>query len=152
MGRIFRTVRGFEQIRLLEESLSPSLEDYLEMIFRKTNSEEDLRLGDLADLLHVSAASATKNVQRLANLGFVSYEPYGKIKLTDLGKKTGEVLLARHETIERFFRVLGVGEIGFEETEMIEHYLSEATVKKLNILTAFLEKQNDEWQEFSENQ
>ena len=37
MGRIFRTVRGFEQIRLLEESLSPSLEDYLEMIFRKTN-------------------------------------------------------------------------------------------------------------------
>ena len=69
-----------------------------------------------------------------------------------MGKKTGEVLLARHETIERFFRVLGVGEIGFEETEMIEHYLSEATVKKLNILTAFLEKQNDEWQEFSENQ
>ena len=65
MGRIFRTVRGFEQIRLSEESLSPSLEDYLEMIFRKTNSEDDLRLSDLADQLHVSAASATKNVQRL---------------------------------------------------------------------------------------
>ena len=85
-------------------------------------------------------------------LGFVSYEPYGKIRLTDLGIKTGEVLLTRHETLEKFFKTLGAGDVGFEETEMIEHYLSEATVKKLRILTAFLEKQSADWQRFSENQ
>ncbi|HHY19929.1 MAG TPA: DtxR family transcriptional regulator [Firmicutes bacterium] len=149
MNQTFRTFRGFEQLRLLEESLSPSLEDYLEMIFRKTRYEETMRNTDLAEELNVSVASATKNVQRLSCLGFIIYEPYGKLKLTKLGEATGQFLYNRHEIIERFFQVLGSLESGFVETEMIEHYLSQSTVERLELLTHFLEKYHQEWINFS---
>ena len=57
------------------------------MIYRRTRSGELLKPADLAKELSVSPSAITKNVQRLACLGFVTYEPYGKIQLTDLGAK-----------------------------------------------------------------
>lgn len=148
MGKRFRTFRGFEIIRSGSDQLSASLEDYLEMIYRKTRSGKPLRTTDLAEELNVSASAITKNVQRLALLGFLSYEPYGKVELTELGEKTGEFLYKRHETIEKFFQSLGCNERGFLETEMIEHYLSQSTVKKLAKLTEFLLDHKEIWQEY----
>lgn len=149
MRKIFKTFRGFERERLLDDVLSPSLEDYLEMIYRKTRDVEVLRSTDLADELNVSAASITKNIQRLSCLGFLSYEPYGKITLTKLGEVTGEFLYSRHDVIEKFFYVLGAKETGFIETEMIEHYLSSSTVRKIAVLTEFLNKHQNEWEMYA---
>ncbi len=148
VGKRFKTFRGFETARSCKGKLSASLEDYLEMIYRRTRSGELLKPADLAKELSVSPSAITKNVQRLACLGFVTYEPYGKIQLTDLGAKTGEFLIQRHEIIEEFFAVLGSGEIGFLETEMIEHYLSPATVERLEQLTAFLRHHHRLWREY----
>ncbi len=150
MNRKFRTFRCFEQLRHLEERLSASLEDYLEMIYRKTRSQETLRTTELAVELNISGASVTKNVQRLSCLGFIIYEPYGQIKLTPLGEATGEFLYTRHETIEKFFWILGSNDTGFIETEMIEHYLSQNTVKRLELLTAFLLRYQKEWECFTQ--
>ncbi|MDD2432033.1 MAG: metal-dependent transcriptional regulator [Bacillota bacterium] len=151
MSKKFRTFRGFEIIRSENDQLSASLEDYLEMIYRKTKSEKFMRMTDLADELNVSASAITKNVQRLACLGFVNYEPYGKVELTEMGKHTGEFLYNRHITIERFFQTLGCKDKGFVETEMIEHYLSRSTVSKLEKLTKFLIVYQDIWQEYLTN-
>ncbi len=146
MSKKFRTFRCFEQLRHLEERLSASLEDYLEMIYRKTRSQETLRTTELATELNISGASVTKNVQRLSCLGFISYEPYGQIKLTPLGEATGAFLYTRHETIEKFFQILGSDDTGFIETEMIEHYLSQSTVRRLELITAFLQRYHKEWE------
>jgi Mn-dependent DtxR family transcriptional regulator len=41
-------------------------------------------------------------VQKLTEAGFLKYEKYGIIFLTDQGREIGEFLLKRHNIIEKF--------------------------------------------------
>jgi len=56
--------------------------------------------------------------------------------------KLGAYLLHRHESIEEFLKIIGVTEGLLEETEKIEHNISEETMLRIRILVNFmLEKQ-----------
>jgi Mn-dependent DtxR family transcriptional regulator len=119
-----------EYMKKEENSLTASMEDYLEMIYRLSQSSGFTRMHDLSEALNVQPPSATKMVQRLAELDLIKYEKYGVILLNESGKKLGEALLKRHYIIENFFRILGIPEKKIlEETEKVEHTLSSETVK-----------------------
>lgn len=136
-GREFYTHRGY-QMRRDNMLLTPSMEDYLEMIYRNCLKTGYIRINHLADQLNVQAPSATKIVQKLAKTELLIYEKYGIIQLTDKGKKVGSYLLNRHKTIETFLRIIGVKDNSLlNETEMIEHYLSVDTVKNIEVLNEF---------------
>jgi Mn-dependent DtxR family transcriptional regulator len=134
----FYTVRGYALRHQKGAFLTPSMEDYLEMIYRLAKDKGYTRVSDLAGALHVQSPSASRMVQKLAELGFVRYERYGVIELTGQGHAAGAYLLRRHRIIEQFLKLIGVSEGILEETEKIEHNISEETLERINILVEFL--------------
>jgi len=142
----FYTIRGYERLRQEDKSVTPTMEDYLEMIYRLSKDRGFTRIGDLAGALHVQPPSASKMVQKLAEASFLNYEKYGVIELTGQGRELWEYLVKRHETIERFLRFIGATRSVLEETEKIEHNLSTETVKQIMLLVQFMEE-NQQWME-----
>ncbi len=134
----FYTVRGYELLKQAENVLTPSMEDYLEMAYRLSLCKGFARISDLAEALNVQPPSATKMIQKLADMGFFKYEKYGVIKFTGLGSETGCYLLKRHETIEKFLNLIGVRKYLLEDTEKIEHNISAETYSQISLLTKFL--------------
>lgn len=133
----FRTVRGYQLLEQNKRSMTPAMEDYLEMICRNSLQEGFLRINKLAELLNVKASSASKMVQKLGEMGLLNYEKYGIIILSDAGKELGKFLLERHRIIEEFLRLLGCGEDVLLQTELIEHNINASTVENLKILNDF---------------
>ena len=136
----FHTVRGYQLLGQKNKLLTPAMEDYLEMIYRNGLKEDFLRINALAEMLNVQASSATKMVQKLAQLGLIDYKKYGIILLTDGGKKIGKFLLDRHKIIETFLSFLGVSENILVETELIEHNISKGTLEKIDLVNKFFQE------------
>ncbi|MCB2289221.1 metal-dependent transcriptional regulator [Clostridium sp. CS001] len=139
----FHTVRGYELQRYDKNLLTPALEDYLEMIYRNSLNEDYIRINILAQMLNVKDSSASKMVKKLGELGFVNYVRYGIVTLTDEGKKIGEYLLKRHNIIESFLSFMGGKEDVLIQTELIEHIITEGTVKNMEILHDFFRNNID---------
>ncbi|MBS3976764.1 MAG: DtxR family transcriptional regulator [Syntrophomonadaceae bacterium] len=141
----FYTVRRYALQQQEDGGLTPSMEDYLEMACRLSQGKGFVRVGDLAASLNVQPPSATKMLQKMAELGYANYEKYGVVNLTKTGASLGADLLWRHEAVARFLQILGVTEGLLEETEKIEHSLSCGTVERMIFLVEFL-KDNQEWE------
>lgn len=129
-----------EYMKKEEDNLTASMEDYLEMIFRLSEKTGFTRIHDVAEALNVQPPSATKMVQKLSEMKLIDYERYGIIILTDDGKVLGRFLLNRHITIEGFLRILGVSENILEETEKIEHTISNKTLGYFEDFIKFIQE------------
>lgn len=145
----FRTFRGYQLISQKEGQLTPAMEDYLEMIFRLCTKDGYTRVGRLSDLLHVKPSSASKMMTKLAEMGYLKYDRYEIILLTDAGRSAGKYLLDRHNTVEQFLLLVGSCD-SLEETELIEHSLSEKTVSCLGTLLDFFESDTQSKNHFAE--
>jgi len=133
-----------EYMKKEDNSLTASMEDYLEMIYRLCLNTGFTRIHELSDALNVQPPSATKMVQKLAELKLLKYEKYGILVLEDEGKVLGEQLLNRHNMIENFLRILNVSESNvLEETEKIEHTISPETANCFQDFVQFV-KDNPE--------
>jgi Mn-dependent DtxR family transcriptional regulator len=145
----FHTVRGYQLLAQENKLLTPAMEDYLEMIYRRIGWDEGyMRINTLSELLNVKPSSATKMVQKLAELGLVDYKKYGIIFLTENGKKYGKFLLERHNIIENFLKKIGISDNLLVETELIEHNISVNTLKSIDMLTKFIELHPEFVEEF----
>lgn len=133
----FHTVRGYEILNKSQNSLSPSMEDYLEMIYRHCLTEGYIRINILAKQLNVKASSASKVAQKLSGMNYIKYAKYGIIQLTEKGQNIGEFLLVRHNAVEKFLDNLGVKSNLLVETELIEHHLSMETLERIEIFNDF---------------
>ncbi|MDF2617162.1 MAG: iron (metal) dependent repressor, DtxR family [Sedimentibacter sp.] len=132
----YYTLRGYKIKN--EEVLSSSMEDYIEMIYRISLSSEEVRVNDLSVALNVQPPSTTKMIKRLSNGGYVYYEKYGLIKLTDKGNDIGDYLLKRHKTIYEFLKIIGIEKDLLEQTEKLEHAINESTLNRIKELNVFL--------------
>jgi len=120
---------------------SQSAEDYLERIQELIQEKGYARMVDIASSLSVRQASVTSMVQKLGDLGFVNYVKYRGLVLTEKGRSVAVKIQRRHETLTRFFSVLGLdAQTQAEDIEGIEHHLSPDTVESLADLAEFLEQ------------
>src|SRR6056297_3134058 len=103
--------------------LTPSLEDYLEEIYRFSNELGFIRITDIANKLDVSLPSVNKAVKTLSEMGYLQYIPYKNIDLTEKGAVMGKFLVARNKTLQQFLEVIGSNCNKEAEAEAIEHYL-----------------------------
>ena len=80
--------------------------------------------------------------QRLEESGYLDYEKYRGIRLTDDGIKIVKSIHNGHEILAQFFRMIGVDEeIANNDAEGIEHHLHHETLKKLEeFMTAMKSK------------
>ena len=99
------------------------------------------RVVDIASSLKVKQASVTSMVQKLAEQGYLNYEKYRGLILTDKGRTVARRIQERHATLSRFFSLLGLdAETQQADIEGIEHHLSPDTVACLADLAEFFEK------------
>jgi len=121
---------------------SQSAEDYLERIHALIEQKGYARVVDIASSLRVKQASVTSMVQRLAETGYLKYEKYRGLILTDQGREVARRIQNRHETLSRFFSLFGLdAESQRQDIEGIEHHLSPDTVEILSDLARFFERQ-----------
>lgn len=118
--------------------LSPSLEDYLEEIYRFSLSLDSVRVTDISNRLKVALPSVTKALYKLRDQNYVKYERYGEIQLTDKGKEYGLYLVSRNQLLQEFLDLI-CSKCNFAaEAEAMEHYLSTATIDAIKTLVEFM--------------
>ena len=128
---------------------SQSAEDYLERIHELIQEKGYARVVDIASSLQVKQASVTSMVQKLGELGYINYEKYRGLILTDKGREVALNIQKRHETLSRFFSLLGLDpKTQQADIEGIEHHLTPETVECLADLAQYFEDRPEVLKEF----
>src|SRR5438552_956181 len=131
---------------------SQTAEDYLERIHELIEEKGYARVVDIASSLDVKQASVTSMVQKLGDLGYLNYEKYRGLILTDKGRAVARLIQKRHETLSRFFSLFGLdAQTQQRDIEGIEHHLSPATVEVLADLAKFFEKSPEMLKAFTQS-
>jgi len=119
---------------------SQSAEDYLERIHELIQEKGYARVVDIASSLQVTQASVTSMVQKLGELGYLNYQKYRGLVLTDKGLAVAAAIQERHAILSRFFSLFGLDpDTQSRDIEGIEHHLSPDTLQILVDLAAFFE-------------
>ena len=120
---------------------SQSAEDYLERIHELIESKGTAHVADIAQSLGVGQPSVTSMVQKLADEGYLHYEKYRALTLTEAGRSVAERIHDRHNVLADFFTLFDLDdETQARDIEGIEHHLSVDTLNTLADLTIFLKK------------
>ena len=138
-GSGFYTLKGYSLNE--NEKLTPSMEDYLEMICRILQKNEVVRIRELAENLHVKPSSASKMVNNLKEAGYIEFKKYGYIAITQKGLETGNYLLHRHRVLHDFLCLLNHTKDELEQVEKIEHFINKITIDNLERLTEWMRSQ-----------
>jgi Mn-dependent DtxR family transcriptional regulator len=129
---------------------TPSQEDYLEAIWVLTEEKGYARVTDLSERLQISPASASKMIRRLNDAGLLTYERYRGFNFTPRGRRTGRLLYARHQILERLLTHLELGppdEI-HRIVEGIEHHFDVRSMGQLDRLVKHIEAHPEWWNMF----
>lgn len=119
---------------------SPAMEDYLEQIHNLIEAKGYARVVDIAGNLGVSQASVTNMIQRLDAEGYVVYERYRGVTLTEAGREIGRAIARRHEVLTRLLAGFGLDpQTVHEDVEGMEHHISRQTLEVLTLLMEELE-------------
>ena len=117
---------------------SPAVEDYLEQIHNLIEGKGYARVVDIAQNLGISQASVTNMIQKLDAEGYLIYERYRGVVLTDEGRKIGQEIARRHEVLTRLLATFGLDtETVYKDVEGMEHHISRQTWE---VLTALMEE------------
>lgn len=133
-------------------SLTPSEEDYIEMIYRLSLNEDKIKLKEISNSLNIKPPSVTKMIKKLESKNLLIYRKYDYIQLTDIGEIVGKRLFDRHNVVYSFLETIGLREYIHEETEKIEHTISIETLLRIDELINFFEENESLLKKFREYQ
>jgi DtxR family transcriptional regulator, Mn-dependent transcriptional regulator len=110
----------------MPEQPSRAVQDYLKTIHNLGGSDHTVKAADIADRLDVRAPSVTGMLKRLADAGWIDYEPGAGACLTRQGVTEARRVIRRHRLVELFLmRVLGLDWSEVDaEAEALEHAIS----------------------------
>ena len=114
--------------------LTHAIEDYLKFIFKLQASGEKVTTSAIAERMHVSAASVTSMIKKLAEANLLTHTPYHGVDLTPGGKKIALEIIRHHRLLELYL----ADTLGFswdtvdKEAERLEHVISEEFEAKID--------------------
>jgi len=115
------------------------MEDYLEVISELVELKGYATTLDISRYLNVSAPSVTKMLQRLDDGGYLEYEKYRGINLTQKGNQIADTIRQKHGILLEFFEILGIGsDTANRDAEGLEHHINPKTIKQLRKFITFL--------------
>lgn len=125
----------------LTDTLTASLEDYLEAIFHIIAEKQAVRPKDIAKRLKVSNSSVTGALRSLADKELINYAPYDVISLTPTGKIAAKDVIRRHEVLSDFFvKVLAVEEADADKAAcQMEHSIPKIILERFIQFAEFIE-------------
>lgn len=117
-----------------------AVEDYLEQIHNLIEQKGYARVVDIAANLSISQASVTAMIQKLDAEGFLVYERYRGVILTDHGRAIGKAIAHRHDVLTRLLASFGLDpETVHRDVEGMEHHISRQTLQALTLILEELE-------------
>lgn len=125
----FYTLNGYRTKN--KNELTESMEDYIEMMYRILMQKNTITISSLSSALNVKPSSVSKMCNRLKEHELIVFEKYGTIFLTNNGKLIGSYLLWRHNTLEKFLRIINQEDFHLEQVEKMEHFIDEVTLLHL---------------------
>jgi DtxR family transcriptional regulator, manganese transport regulator len=142
-----RNINRLESIRhahnVKKEECTDRMEDYLEVIYELIKQKSYATPTDISESLNVSSPSVTKMVQRLYEQGYLNYEKYRGISLTQQGTSVAINIHNRHSLLTEFLIMIGVDkDIANMDAEGIEHHVHPETLKKLEEFVRVVKKKN----------
>ncbi|GIO55395.1 transcriptional regulator MntR [Paenibacillus cellulositrophicus] len=127
---------------------TPSMEDYLERIYKLIDEKGYARVSDIAEGLEVHPSSVTKMIQKLDKDEYLIYEKYRGLVLTSKGKKMGKRLVDRHQLLEEFLTMIGVQQENiYGDVEGIEHHLSWDSITRIETLVEYFRRDGQRLEE-----
>ncbi len=118
--------------RIVRGSRTDRMEDYLEVVYELVQQKGYATTIDISDYLNVSSPSVTSMMKKLDEKGFLRYEKYRGMRLTEKGIEVAKAIHKKHGILAEFFKMIGVqDDIANEDAEGIEHHLHPETLKKL---------------------
>ena len=120
-------------VKEMSVQLSPTMENYLEVIRKLSQEGEVVRVKTLARELKVKMPSVSEALKVLRNDGLIAHEKYGYVELTARGSKVAEEIFSRHQVLFAFLtKVLGIDPAtANEDACKMEHVISSTTLSKL---------------------
>ncbi|WP_229116530.1 metal-dependent transcriptional regulator [Parenemella sanctibonifatiensis] len=120
---------------MTEPAVSRMVEDYLTLIWKAyawPGGEPSTT--DLAVQLGVTPSTVSANLKKLARDGYLDYEPYGKITLTEPGRRIAVRVVRRHRLIEAYLvAALGLGwDEVHDEADRLEHAVSDLVLDRMD--------------------
>jgi DtxR family Mn-dependent transcriptional regulator len=123
----------------LRGSVSGRAEDYLKVIYEIIQQKGYVRTKDISKELNVQQPTVVEMMKKLHNRGFVVYEKYGGISLTPQGKDVVEVVKKRHDTFQKFLKLISVPEdIASRDADVLEHLLHPETILQFQRFVDFI--------------
>lgn len=120
------------------QKITRSVEDYLEVMYSLEKEKGTIRVKDVAQSLGVKPPSVVEAVKKLSQMGMVSYERYGTIKLKDEGLRIAEIVSCRHQLLKDFLILLGVdGAVAENDACSMEHVMDVSTLNKFKKFVEF---------------
>ena len=137
--------------KTVKKESSTTREDYLEIISELVELKGYATTLDISRYMNVSPPSVTKMLQKLDEKGYLEYEKYHGINLTEKGKRLADTIRQKHGILLDFFEILRVGkDIADQDVEGIEHHLNPKTIKQLRKFITFLKSNPKIVNEFNE--
>ena len=91
------------------QKVTTSIEDYIEAIYEITRDREGARVKEIAEKLGVTYPSISGILKKLVEMGLVTHERYGNVRLTAKGEKLGRDIAERHRILFDFMhRILEI--------------------------------------------
>src|SRR2546422_11239516 len=82
--------------------LTPSVEDYLKVIYHLSNQGGFAATSDIAAMLEVAPPSVSGMVKRLSETGLIEHVPYRGVQLTAQGRRAALRMIRRHRLLELY--------------------------------------------------
>jgi len=125
--------------KTIKKESTATREDYLEIISELVDLKGYATTLDISRYMNVSPPSVTGMLQKLDEGGYLEWEKYHGINLTEKGKQTANTIRQKHGLLLDFFEILGVGiDIANQDIEGIEHHLNPKTIRQLRKFVTFL--------------
>ena len=114
-------------------NLTKTQEDYLKTIYLLKQEKQKARVTDIANKLNKAKATVNYTIGNLKNLGYINYETYGEISLTEKGEKCAKKILEAYDIVYLFLN--GILQIDSKNAEVeaskIKATIDDTTLNKL---------------------
>ena len=120
-------------------TLTDAIQDYLKEIYKLQGEGDRVAVTALAREQHVSPASASAMVKKLAALDLVEHTPYRGVRLTAAGEQVAIEVIRHHRLVELYLaETLGVDvDDVHDEADRLEHVLSEELEARIDRALGF---------------
>lgn len=116
-------------------SVTRMVEDYVTLIWKAYEWPGGRpATTEMAEQLGVTASTVSANLKKLARDGYIDYEPYGQIVLTDVGRQIAVEIVRRHRIVESYLvEALGLTwDQVHGEADRLEHAVSDLVLERMN--------------------